>query len=120
MHITARRVDAGFLEERVSDVKNLQLSAGSRSIGRDKGILRPAQNGVHPNFLRGNVGNCDVFCGVAEVRDIRFDRQALAKVFGCGLQHSIITAFAGARSTPQAQRADQTQQGWDPKSHPPS
>jgi hypothetical protein len=35
------------------------------------------------------------------------------------LQHSVVTSLAGARRTPQSQRAAQTQQSLDPKSHPP-
>jgi hypothetical protein len=57
--------------------------------------LRPTENSINANFLRGNIGNGDVFLQVAEISDVRLDRQAFAEVLGIRLKNTIVGTITG-------------------------
>jgi hypothetical protein len=78
VHIAIGGVDAGFLEKSGGHMENLELPPGSWRVGQDDGVLRPTENGIHTNFLRGDGGNGNVFRYVPEIQDVRLNRQAFA------------------------------------------
>src|SRR6267142_5716562 len=71
----------------------LKLSPGSWRIGGDEGVLGPTENGIHADFLRG--GNRDVFRDMAEIKNVRLKRQALAEILGIRLHNAVAAAVAG-------------------------
>jgi hypothetical protein len=94
VHIAVRRIHARYLEKCSRHMEHLKLSARSRRVGEDDGVLRPTENGVHTNFLGGNVGNRDVFRQMAEISNVRFNRQAFAKILGTRLDNTEAAAVA--------------------------
>src|ERR1700732_3002947 len=72
----------------------LKLPPSSRRIGCHDHVLRPTENGINPNLLRRNAGNRDVLRQMAEIKDVRLDRQAFAKIPRIWLQHAIGGAVA--------------------------
>ena len=75
-------------------MERLKLSARSRRIGCDDHALRPTENGINHNLLRSNAGNRDVLRQMAEIKSVRLDRQAFAKILRIRLQHAIGGAVA--------------------------
>jgi len=51
-------------------MEHLKLSP-RRGARVDEGILRPTENGINANLLRGNVGNRDVLCQMPEISNVR-------------------------------------------------
>src|SRR5712691_11064609 len=56
-------------------MERLKLPPSSRCIGCDDDVLRPTENGINPNLLRSNAGNRDVLRQMAEIKNVRLDRQ---------------------------------------------
>jgi len=77
MHVAVRRIDTGFLYERIGNMKHLQLPASPWSLRRYERILRPAQDSVDTYLLRSDIGNRAVLGDVPEIRDVRLNREAL-------------------------------------------
>jgi len=94
VHIAVRRVDASFLQKCIRQMEHLKLSPRSRRAGIDEGILRPTENGINANLLRGNVGNRDVLRQMPEISNVRLDGQAFAKILRIRLQNAIAGAVA--------------------------
>src|SRR5580704_5047285 len=117
VHIAVCAVNAGFLQERGGHVENLKFPPGSRCFGEDDVILRPTENGIHPDFLCGNHGYRDVFSGMPEIKNVRLKWQAFAEIFGIRLQHAIVGTIAGdAKQSEdcQAAKAENLVQGSKP------
>jgi hypothetical protein len=57
--------------------------------------LRPTENSINANFLRGNIGNGNVFLQVAEISNARLDRQAFTEVLGIRLKNTIVGTITG-------------------------
>ncbi len=85
VHVAVSGVHSGLLHEGIGDMKHLELASGSRSVRRHEGVLRPTQNGVDADFLRGDSRDRYVLGDVTKVGDVRLNRQALAEVFGSRL-----------------------------------
>ena len=94
VHIAIRSIDTRFLQKCIRQMEHLKLSPRSRRAGIDEGILRPTENGINANLLRGNVGNRDVLRQMAEIKNVRLDRQAFAKILRIRLQYAIGGAVA--------------------------
>jgi len=75
-------------------MEHLKLSPRSRRARIDEGILRPTENAINANLLRGNVGNRDVLRQMPEISNVRLDGQALAKILRIGLQNAVGGAVA--------------------------
>ena len=73
-------------------MEHLKLPPRSRRIGCDDDVLRPTENSINPNLLRSNAGNRGVLRQVAEIKNVRLDRQAFAKILGIRLQYAIGSA----------------------------
>src|ERR1700675_3400857 len=89
-------------------MEHLKLSPRTWRIGGDEGVLGPTENGIHANFLRGDDGNGDVFRDVAEIQDVRLNRQAFAEVLRIRLHNPVAPAVAGG--TKQSEQCDHTDQ----------
>jgi hypothetical protein len=76
-------------------MENLKLSPGSRRVGGHKFVLRPTENSINANFLRGNIGNGNVFLQVAAISNARLDRQAFTEVLGIRLKNTIVGTITG-------------------------
>jgi|SRR5712664_352302 len=72
-----------------------EVLARTWRIGSNEGVLGPAKNGIHANFLRGDDGNGDVFRDVPEIENVRLNRQALAKILGIRLHNPVAATVAG-------------------------
>jgi hypothetical protein len=94
-HIAVRPLHARNLEKRIRHMEHLKLSPGSWRVGSDEFVLRPTENRINAEFLRGNVGNRDVFLQTAELSEVRLDRQAFTEVLGIRLQNTIVGTVAG-------------------------
>ena len=100
MHVAVGSVDTRLLQEGGGDVKNAELAAGPRCIGRDKSVLRPAQNRVDADFFSGNIGDRHVLGDVAKIGDVRLNWQTLAQILRRGLQDSVVAPLAGTGGEP--------------------
>src|SRR5712675_178794 len=118
MHITISRVYAYFLQEGSRNMKDLEFAAGPRGVGRDEGILRPTQDRVDSNFLRGYIGDRSVLSDVAKISDVRLDGQTLAQLFGSGLQNSIVATLARSGNEPQKHGRADPHKSLEPEVHP--
>src|SRR5712671_3860900 len=118
MHITVSRVHAGFLQEGGRNVENLKFATGSWGVGRDEGILRPTQDRVDSNFLRGYIRDRSVLGDVAKISDVWLDGQTLAQVFGSGLQNSVVAALARSGNEPQKHGRADPHKSLEPEVHP--
>ncbi len=94
MHIAVRRIDTSFLKKCSRQVEHLKLSPRSWRVWSDKCILRPTENGIDSNLLRCNDGNRDVLRQMPEIKNVRLDRQAFAKILWIRLQNAIGGAIA--------------------------
>src|SRR6267378_6127040 len=94
VHIAVRGIDTRFLQKCSRQMEHLKLSPRSRRAGIDEGILRPTENGINANLLRGNVGNRDVLRQMPEISNVRLDGQAFAKILRIRLQNAIAGAVA--------------------------
>jgi hypothetical protein len=74
------------LKERIRDVKDLEFTSSSRRVGRYEEILRPGKDSFNGHLLWDLVGDWNVLGKMSIIRDVRLNRQALAEVFGRGLQ----------------------------------
>jgi hypothetical protein len=84
VHITVRRIDAGFLKKCIRHMEHLKLSPSSRCVWSDYGVLRPTENGINSNLLRRNVGNRDVFRQMPESRMSGSTGRHLQRSWGFG------------------------------------
>jgi len=100
VHVAVSGIHTGLLHEGIGDVKHLEFTSGPRSVRRHEGVLRPTQNSVDSDFLRGDVRDGYVFGDVTKVGNVRLNRQTLAEIFGSGLQNSVIASVAGAGGEP--------------------
>ena len=100
VYVAVSGIHTGLLHEGVGDVKDLEFTSGPRSVRCHEGVLRPTQNGVDSDFLRGDVRDGYVFGDVAKIGDVRLNRQALAQIFGSRLQNSVIASVARASGEP--------------------
>jgi hypothetical protein len=96
-HIAVGPIHARNLEKRIRHAGHLKLSPVSWRVGSDEFVLRPTENRINPEFLRGNVGNRDVFLQMAEISEALLDRQAFTEVLGIRLQNTIFGTVAGGR-----------------------
>jgi len=64
-----------------------------RSLASSQGKQR-IRDYLNANLLRGNVGNRDVLRQMPEIRNVRLDGQALAKILRIGLQNAVGGAVA--------------------------
>ena len=94
MHIAVRRIDTSFLQKCIRQMEHLKLSPRSRRAGIDEDILRPTENGINSNLLRGNTGNRNVLRQMPEISNVRLDGQAFAKILRIGLQNAVGGAIA--------------------------
>ena len=94
-------------------MEHLKLPPRSRRIGCDDDVLRPTENSINPNLLRSNAGNRGVLCQVAEIKNVRLDRQAFAKILRIRLQYAIGSAVAptGVEGRPGKERCRALRQG---------
>jgi hypothetical protein len=58
-----------------------QFAACSGRVRKNDNVLRPTEDSVNCRFGWSHIWNWDVLLEVAEIRNIRFQRYALAKVF---------------------------------------
>jgi len=106
VHIAVRGIDTRFLQKCSRQMEHLKLSPRSRRAGIDEGILRPTENGINANLLRGNVGNRDVLLQMPEISDVRFNRQAFAEVLGTRLQDTEAAPVAAGPKQGQQSHMD--------------
>ena len=118
MHVAVSGVYAGLLQKGGRNVKDLKFATGSWGVGRDEGILRPTQDRVDSNFLRGYIGDRSVLSDVAKISDVRLDGQTLAQVFGSGLQNSIVATLARSGNEPQKHGRADPHKSLEPEVHP--
>ena len=75
-------------------MEHFKLSPRSWRVGGDDGVLHPTENSINANFLRGNVGNRDVFLQMPEISNARLNRQAFAEILGIRLKNTEAGAVA--------------------------
>jgi hypothetical protein len=88
-------------------MEHLKFSPSPRRVWSDECVLRPTENGINANFLRGNVGNRDVFLQMPEISNVRLNRQAFAEILGIRLQNTDAAAVAGDNKQRQQSQATQ-------------
>jgi len=80
VNVTIGIVDARVLQKCVGYMKELKFASGSRSVGGNECILRPAQNRIDGNFLGSAIRQGNMLRRVPKIGDIGLHGHAGANV----------------------------------------
>jgi hypothetical protein len=94
-HIAVCRIHTRYLQKMHSPHGKPEALARFAARRGHKFVLRPTENSINANFLRGNIGNGNVFLQVAEISNARLDRQAFTEVLGIRLKNTIVGTITG-------------------------